>query len=417
MHIHLDPVGGIAGDMFIAAVLDAWPEWEADLNVALGQCGLPAGWEPRLSRHRQQAIAGRRFTLASPHEAAYQHAHSSHRHATGHGYHVHGSAHDTHDSSAFREIRTRLAACLVEPAVKTHALGIFTLLAEAEAAVHGVAADDVHFHELADWDSIADIVGAAWLIARIGQASWSVGPLPLGSGTIRTAHGALPVPAPATVRLLAGFEMIDDGISGERVTPTGAAILRYLAPASRTGATGRMLRSGHGLGTRELPDRANLLRLLALETAHEDSLGRDRVAVVSFDIDDQTSEDLALAIDHLRELPDVFNVTVSAVFGKKGRIVQRVQLLCAPASIDEVRSRCFIETSTIGLRWRLEERSVLVRSEVEAASLRVKRVVRPDGRTTAKTDIEEVRAVSSHAERSARRSNAERTVVARSEDA
>jgi len=408
MHIHLDPLGGIAGDMFIAAVLDAWPEWQTDLFAALEGYGMPAGWELRLSQRRQQSIAGKQFAL----DALRKHVHPPHRHeSTEHGHHSRRGGHSGPDSGAFHAIRGRLAESALDSAVKTHALGIFGVLAEAEGAVHGVEADDVHFHELADWDSIADIVGAAWLIARIGPASWSVGPLPLGGGIVRTAHGALPVPAPATVRLLHGFQMVDDGISGERVTPTGAAILRYLAPVSRAGVAGQMLRSGHGLGTRDLPDRPNLLRLLVLETDPTAALGADRVAVVSFDIDDQTAEDLALALEHLRDLPSVYDVTVSAVFGKKGRLVQRVQLLCAPASVDDVRTRCLIETTTIGLRWRLEQRSVLARSEVEAGGMRVKRVVRPDGRTTAKTEIEEVRGLPSHAERSARRTDAEHTVL------
>ena len=114
--------------------------------------------------------------------------------------------------------------------MRERAIAIFTALAEAEAAVHGVPVDEVHFHEIADWDSVADIVGAAWLIEALAPATWSVGALPVGSGRIRTRHGPLTVPAPAAAHLLAGFAMHDDGVAGERVTPTGAAILRQLRP-------------------------------------------------------------------------------------------------------------------------------------------------------------------------------------------
>jgi uncharacterized protein (TIGR00299 family) protein len=385
MHIHLDPIGGIAGDMFIAAVLDAWPEWQAELFAALGLCGLPAGWQPKLTERRQHAIAGRHFALVPPPVNA-------------------------NDSGAFRDIRARLAASDLDEAVKTHAIGIFTLLAEAEAAIHAVPVDEVHFHELADWDSIADIVGAAWLIARAGARSWSVGPLPLGGGTVMTAHDLLPVPAPATTRLLQGFAVIDDGVPGERVTPTGAAIVRYLAPVPRRGIEGRLLRTGHGLGTRDLPDRANLLRLLALDTESESIEFRavaEQVVVLSFFIDDQSAEDLAVALDHLRALPGVLEVTQAAVLGKKGRLVQDVQILCVSDALSDVSKRCFLETTTIGLRWHLEQRLVLPRTALERNGLRVKRVERPGGRMTTKAEIDDVKDLESHAERCALRRSAE----------
>jgi len=385
MHIHLDPIGGIAGDMFVAAVLDAWPEWQAELFAALGLCGLPAGWQPRLTARRQHAIAGRHFALVPPSVR-------------------------THDSGAFCDIRARLAASELDGPVKMHAIGIFTLLAEAEAAIHAVPVDEVHFHELADWDSIADIVGAAWLIARTGAHSWSVGPLPLGGGTVMTAHDLLPVPAPATARLLQGFEFIDDGLPGERVTPTGAAIVRYLAPVSRRGIEGRLLRTGHGLGTSDLADRANLLRLLALDSeipSVEFQAAAEQIAVLSFHIDDQTGEDLAVALDHLRAVPAVLEVTQAAVVGKKGRLVQGVQILCLSGAVPDVSKRCFLETTTIGLRWHLEQRLVLPRMPLERNGLRIKRVERPDGWTTTKAEIDDVKNLESHVERCAHRRRAE----------
>lgn len=384
MHVHLDPLGGIAGDMFIAAALDAWPEWQPDLFAALA-LALPQGWQPALVERRQHSIVGRHFSLSGP-----------------------GAAH--HDSGAFHVIRERLAGSSLEGTVRRHAIGIFTLLAEAESAIHGVPVDDVHFHELADWDSIADIVAAAWLIARIDARSWSVGPLPLGGGTVRTAHGLLPVPAPATVRLLEGLACIDDGHGGERVTPTGAAILRYLDTKSRSGLRGRLQRSGYGLGTRELPDRANLLRLLALDTSDEasDSPARaDEVLVLEFAIDDQSSEDLAVALDHLRGLPEVLDVSQTVAVGKKGRLVHDVQVLCTPASLPQVSRRCFEETTTIGLRWRLEHRLVLPRTQVIREGLRIKRVERPGGATTAKAEIDDVHDRRTHSERTSLRRRAE----------
>ena len=115
---------------------------------------------------------------------------------------------------------------MLDPAVRRRALAIFSLLAEAEARVHGCAVEDVLFHEVGAWDSIADIVSAAFLIEESAATNWTVGAIPLGAGRVHTAHGLLPVPAPATALLLEGFPFIDDGVGGERVTPTGAAIVR-----------------------------------------------------------------------------------------------------------------------------------------------------------------------------------------------
>jgi pyridinium-3,5-bisthiocarboxylic acid mononucleotide nickel chelatase len=396
MHIHLDAIGGIAGDMFIAASLDAWPEWEQELFAVLDCCGLPPGWRPRLEEARQHNITGRRFSLVPPGVPAHS---AGHRHEPS----------DAHHTGRFRDVRADLSRSRLDQTVKDHAIGIFTLLAEAEAAVHGVPIDEVHFHELADWDSVADIVAAAWLIARSGSRSWSVSALPLGNGTVRTAHGSLPVPAPATARLLQGFQVCDDGLPGERVTPTGAAILRYLAPVSREGMTGQLARSGYGFGTRSFPDRPNLLRLLALEeagTAAEPTV--QQIAVMTFDIDDQTAEDLAVAVDHLRAAPGVADVTVTAVFGKKGRIMQRVQILCSPEAVPSICERSFVETATTGLRWHFESRQVLARTHYEQDNIRVKRVHRPGPYATAKAEIEDVRDLPSHTERSASRARAER---------
>jgi uncharacterized protein (DUF111 family) len=141
-----------------------------------------------------------------------------------------------------------------------HAVQIFTLLAEAEAWVHGIEVERVAFHEVGAWDSIADIVGAAALIAALGATRWSSSPVPLGSGRVTTAHGVLPVPAPATARLLTGMTTVDDGVAGERVTPTGAAILRYLCPPAENAAASlaarKLIACGTGFGSRAAPHRS-----------------------------------------------------------------------------------------------------------------------------------------------------------------
>ena len=235
-----------------------------------------------------------------------------------------GSHHHPH--RRFADIRAWIEGSRLDRPVAERAAAIFTLLAEAEAEVHGIAAADVTFHEVGAWDSIADVVCAAWLIDSLKPVSWSSAPLPLGGGRVATAHGVLPVPAPATALLLAGTPVHHDGVGGERVTPTGAAILRYLGPAfDAAGLAGRISRTGHGFGARRLDGMSNVLRALVLDTAGGGA-GRghpweeETVGVCAFEVDDQTAEDLAVGLERLRAGDGVLDVVQTPVFGKKGRI-------------------------------------------------------------------------------------------------
>jgi uncharacterized protein (TIGR00299 family) protein len=386
-HIHLDPLGGIAGDMFIAALLDARPDLAAGTFAAMRAAGLPEDWRAEVVAFDDGLLAGHR-TVIEPPVADHNHHH-----------------HPDDGPGTFRAIRTALQASPLERPVRERAVALFAELAAAEARVHGIAIDDVHFHELADWDSIADIVGAASLIAALGVPSFSCAPLPQGSGRIRTAHGALPVPAPATALLLEGQPLFDDGVPGERVTPTGAAILRHLAVAPRLPAGAwRLTGSGIGFGTRRLPGLSNVLRALAYEPADAATRSDDRVAVIAFEIDDQSAEDLAVGLDRLRAADGVLDVVQLAALGKKGRLATQVQVLARPERLEPVIERCFAETTTIGLRWRLEARAVLARELVAVGEATVKRVTRPGGAHTAKAEIDAVRAThGGHAARARRR--------------
>jgi uncharacterized protein (DUF111 family) len=239
MHIHLDPVGGVAGDMFIAAALHAFPEMRDGMLAAIRAAGIPHDVEFDASPHIDTVLSGMRFTVSDAHAL---HSHDHH-----------------HAHVPFRDIRARLQASGLLPAVRDRAIAIFTLLAEVEARIHGASVETISFHELGGWDSIADMVGAAYLIETIGAPSWSVGSLPLGSGLVKTEHGMLPVPTPATAMLLEGFAFHDDGRPGERVTPTGAAILRHLNCAARGDAPlGKLKCAGYGFGTRKLTGMSNV---------------------------------------------------------------------------------------------------------------------------------------------------------------
>ncbi len=268
------------------------------------------------------------------------------------------------------------------------------------------------FHEVGAQDSIADIVAAAWLIDALSPAQWSVGPLPLGGGSVRTAHGVMPVPAPATTLLLDGFAMADDGIAGERVTPTGAAILRYLQPVARPRSPGVLRQTGIGFGTRHLPGTSNILRLLAFapQDAAEAALPHRDLAVVSFEVDDQTPEDMAIGLERLRALPGVHDVLQMAAWGKKGRMAAHIQLLARPEVLDDVVAACFRETTTIGLRTHLVQGRALTRRMhtvlVDGEPLRVKSVARPGG-STGKTEADDLIAAEGQAARMALRLRAQ----------
>lgn len=373
--------------MFLAAMLDVLPELAVGTFAAMRAAGLPDGWRTELVAHSDAALCGKRVLLQPE------------------------SSSEVAPGGAFEALMRRIETSALEAPVRARAQGILRLLAEAEAAVHGVAPGEVHFHELADWDSLADVVGASYVIEMLAASSWSCAPVPLGSGRVRTRHGPLPVPAPATAKLLESLPVFDDGVAGERVTPTGAAILRHLAPAPRLpDGRWRLRAQGFGFGTKTLPGVSNVLRVLLYEPADEGRVS-EQVGVIAFEVDDQSPEDLALGLDRLRALEGVLDVIQAPAFGKKGRLVVHVQVLARPESLDAAIERCLVETTTIGLRWRIEARTVLPRERVEVEGAEVKVVTRPDGSRTAKAELEAMRGVDGAAGRARRRRSAERQAL------
>ena len=418
-HIHLHPLGGAAGDMVVACLLDAFPEHrEAVVAAAQALAGTSCGLVP----HDDGVLTGSRFVVdapANPEAAGHQHhGHENQGHAHGaheHQEETHGAPASRHGHRHWSEIRRSLTGSALDPAVRAHAIGIFALLAAAEGRVHGVAPEQVAFHEVGAVDSIADIVAAAAIIAAIEPARWTIASVPLGGGTVRTAHGILPVPAPATALLLEGFTLHDDGITGERVTPTGAAILRYLRGQATTTAVataGTLRRSGTGFGSRRLPGISNCLRALVFEADTTPAgPGHRELAVISFEVDDQSGEDLALGLDRVRAAPGVHDVVQMPAFGKKSRLAVHVQVLARPDLLEDVVALCFQETTTIGLRTHLVQGRALPRrfasSDVAGRSVTTKLVERPDGVVTGKTEADHLREVPGHAARTAIRRQAE----------
>jgi pyridinium-3,5-bisthiocarboxylic acid mononucleotide nickel chelatase len=375
----LDPVGGVSGDMFVAALLNTWPILTEPVFSAVYASGLPPGTHIGLAESRNGDFATARLRLEVPNPVP---------------------------SGAYTEVRQRVLAAAIPDAVRGHALEMLRLLAEAEAVVHRVPVEHVHFHELADWDTQAELVAAATLIETLHGTRWYYRPLPLGRGTVDTAHGMLPIPAPAVLALLEGFTFdLNDGILAERITPTGAAILRYLGPQPATHAfPGRLIASGTGAGSRSLPGLPNVLRVLGF-VLERSEFRHDSVLVIEFDIDDQSPEELAAGIDRLRRVPGVLDVLTIQGIGKKGRWVQVVRVLACPDARTAVLTTVFEQTTTLGARIHEEARVVLPRQTVVVDDLsgpvRVKVVDRPHGRS-AKAEADDVAERAATAEERAR---------------
>ena len=368
----------MAGDMFAAALLHAVPEALADVQRVVAAATAA---QCETTTHDDGTLTGLRFRVPVTTEP--------------HG-HTHWAA-----------IRRHLLSGALDDAVARHAVGIFEILAAAEARVHGTSPDEVVFHEAGAVDSIADVTAAAVLIARLAPSSVSVSSLPLGRGRIETAHGLMPVPAPAVAILLEGFETIDDGIEGERVTPTGAAILRYLAPSARSAAPRRLVASGYGFGARRLPGISNCLRATLFDdaVAQGAAVPHRLLSVIAFEVDDQSAEDLAAGIDRMRAHEGIHDVIQIAAIGKKGRLATHLQVLADERHVEQAIDLCFRETTTIGLRvQRTEARALTRRTERVSADgheVRVKVVDRPGGET-AKPEADDLVSAGDAAARHAR---------------
>ena len=265
-------------------------------------------------------------------------------------------------------------------------IAIFSILADAEARVHGISPELIHFHEVGGLDSIFDIAAASFIIDRLGASNWFYHPLPLSVGTIRMNHGEYPAFAPAVRLLLHGFEFAPGVNAGECITPTGAGILSYLKPSIITNWPGGTLRhSGSGTGTRERKDRPNVLFLDLFETNNEGiadySQFAEYIQEICFEVDDMTAESLALGLESLRKAPGVIDVISYSVLGKKARIATSIRILVESASVEPVSRLCFDVTSTIGIRLHGISRAVLKRKMEIISDLPVKIINRPSGTT------------------------------------
>jgi uncharacterized protein (TIGR00299 family) protein len=358
------------------------------------------GFRIELGRRVRSGITARKFSVHVDDEASPPHDHG----AGAHGPHGHGGA-APHAHRHYAEIRELLAKSDLPPGVRTRAQRIFHALAVAEGRVHDLPVDDVAFHEVGAIDAIVDIVGTAICLDHLEIDEIYAGPLPLGSGFARSAHGVIPVPAPATLELLRGFRTRPDDGAIELVTPTGAAILAALAtPAAAPEIAPEAV--GYGAGDRELTDRPNLLRVVvgrrvaAAAAAAPgpapapDGLLRDEMVVLEANIDDMSPEIFEPAVEALLAA-GARDVALAPLLMKKGRPGTLLQVIGEPADRDRLAAVVLEETSTIGVRTYPVSRLVLPRRqssvETEYGPITVKIVVLPDGSERAAPEYEDCR--------------------------
>ncbi len=363
----LDPFSGIAGDMTLGALVDVG--LDADWLRALpGRLGID-GVQVRIDRVERAGLACTKVDFEIPPQP---------------------------HSRGIREIRKLIADANVPDAVRSRADAAFTVLAEAEGAIHGVPPEDVHLHEVGAVDAILDITGSVWGFELLGVRRVYCGALTVGEGTVSAAHGVLPVPAPATMKLLEGLEVRPGPQgSGELVTPTGAALVRTLSsglpPASYT-----PLRSGFGAGTKNPRERANALRIILAEERARDGVEVDDLLTLATDIDDMDGEELAAVADTLRE-SGALDVVLTQTIMKKGRPGTRIEVLCRPSVADALERALFVQSSTIGVRRARVERAALPREEqtirVLGHDVRVKLVTLPSGAQRVKPGHDDISVV------------------------
>ena len=329
------------------------------------------------------------------HDHGHDHGHG-HDHDHDHQHpHANEAAHGHAHGRSLSVIRGLIKESPLSAEVQSIALQAFQLLGEAEAKIHNVPIESIHFHEVGAVDAIADIVAASAGCYWLGVDRWLCSPLNVGGGHVHCAHGKFPVPAPATLELLRDLPVYSSGVKKELVTPTGAALLRALevTPSASFPAMS-MKATGYGAGSRELPGQPNVLRLVvgeSLANRHAMAAGESesgsselgsRVGIIETTVDDATPEVLAYAADRLLAA-GASEVYRTAVQMKKGRSGTQLTVLCAPAQAAALQRLVFEETTTLGLRYREERKTALARSlvavETEWGSVRMKIGAHEDG--------------------------------------
>ncbi len=358
--LYLDLPMGAAGDMLTAALLELFPDPAAMVD-RLNGLGLP-GVRYEAAPAETCSVRGTHVTVrafGAVEEAGEDHDHG-HHHDHDHE-HPHDHHHDHHhEHHAYADVQALLASLALPEAVREDAQAVYARLAAAESAVHGVPVTDIHFHEVGTVDAVADVAAVCWLIRALAPDVILASPVTTGFGSVRCAHGILPVPAPATARLLTGLPIRAGDIEGELCTPTGAALIAHFAQGFGPMPALTPRAWGCGCGTKVFA-KANCVRAVYGDL-YEEPAGRDSdfVTLLSCEIDDMTGEELGFACERLLEA-GALDVHTAPVFMKKQRPGTALTVLCRLAEADALTQRIFRLTTTLGVRRQTAERTVLPR--------------------------------------------------------
>jgi len=374
--LHLDLFSGAAGNMLLGALLDLGLR-RADLEADLAGLGLDHALVVR--RVRRGAIAARHVEVRVP--AATRKTASDTHLRRKESAHAHGRSHG--------EIARLLGRARLAPEVRVRALACFEALARAEAKVHGIPLAKVSFHEVGAVDAIVDVAGAAIGLSRLGVGRVTASPVALGSGSVDTAHGTLPLPAPATLELLRGIPTVPAHVAWETVTPTGAAILRTIVDEFRELPAMTIEAIGHGAGREREGGLPNVLRAVL---GRAEGASADRIACLETHLDDLVPEHFAFLMERLFEA-GALDVSLQPLQMKKNRPGIGVRVLARPSEKLELARRLFAESTAIGVRVYEVDRVVLARELRRVATpygrIAVKVVRDPDGRETYSAEVDD----------------------------
>ena len=341
---------GAAGDMLLGALYELYPEKErflADMNALIPGVKLEAEGVTR------QGIAGTHMRVdihgqEEGHERRRAHDHHQDHH---------------HEHRSLANIHAMIDAFPLPEAVREKARRVYGLIAQAEAEAHGVEAGEVHFHEVGALDAVIDVTGVCYLLYLLAPDAVCASPVTMGSGTVRTAHGLLPVPAPATAKLLTGVPVTAGDVEAELCTPTGAALLRTFAGSWGVMPDGVIQGCGHGCGTKDFP-RANCLRAFLVDDLSRAEEPNDEVTELKANIDDMTGEALGLALERLLEA-GALDVSYAPAAMKKNRPGVLLTCLCRPGDADRLAAEVLRHTSTFGVR-RMDCRRYALAASMDA---------------------------------------------------
>jgi hypothetical protein len=360
-----DLIGGVSGDMFIAALLDF---------------GLPLN----KLRAELKKIPTLKFDL----KVAKKTVHSIR--ATQ--FHVICAKNEPPRS--WKQIRGLIERSKLNTEIKKTGIEIFARLAQAEAKIHGVAVDKVHFHEVGATDSIVDIMAAAIGIREMGIDSWHFSRIPLGRGVTRSMHGPLPVPGPATVELLKGLPVFGVDIEGETITPTGAAIVRTLGKTFGEQPNMKVEKIGYGTGQKEFLSRPNLFRIIL--GADNPAWRQEEMLVVETNIDDMNPQFYDHVIDRLFDA-GAREVFLAPIQMKKNRPATLLTVICEPLRRERIAKIIFQETSTIGMRYYLVSRMILDRESKKVKTrfgeVTVKTIEQPNGARRSSPEYDDLKRI------------------------